>query len=127
MKIYDIETTIKKKKKGVFMENVVFKRRSDYKLLPLILLNLFDGVATYVGLNTGVYIELNKMLDFLYKNNSSMFLFVKLVLPTLILMLLSVKLSQNMSKVTKKIIYIGNGIYSLLCLYHIFLFYLISI
>ncbi|MGL6107600.1 DUF5658 family protein [Romboutsia sp.] len=104
------------------MRSEVIKGEKNYILMPLIFLNLFDGIATYIGLNLGVYIELNKMLNWIYKSNSFVFIFVKIILPTLIFLLLSIKLKENISIITKIFVYTASTIYFALCIYHITLF-----
>lgn len=98
------------------------KRVEKYNNLKvLIFLNLFDGVVTYIGLRSGFYIELNNMLNSIYSYNHIWFVVVKIIIPTLILTFLSKRISKNISSITKTFILIGNGVYSILFIYHIIL------
>ncbi|MGL5348089.1 MAG: DUF5658 family protein, partial [Peptostreptococcaceae bacterium] len=92
-----------------------------YSLKLLIFLNLFDGIMTYIGLKMGFYIELNKILRSLYINNQLLFITIKIIIPTIILIILSRSLKPTISNITKSFIIIGNGIYSVIFIYHIIL------
>ena len=56
------------------MKNITTYRSntsSYYCLISLILLNLFDGIITYIGLKFEFYIEMNAILNNTYNYNSS--------------------------------------------------------
>ena len=92
---------------------------SCYYLISLILLNLFDGIITYIGLKLEFYMEMNVMLNNLYNYNSSLFLLVKVIIPTIVLGILFFKLKDKISNLTKIFIYTANIVYILLDIYHI--------
>ena len=94
---------------------------SYYSLILLLILNLFDGIITYIGLKLEFYIETNVMLSNIYNYNTSLFLLVKVIIPTIILYTLFLKLKYKISNITKTFIYLANMVYTLLCIYHIFL------
>ena len=97
------------------------KNERIYSLKLLILLNLFDGIITYIGLKMDFYIELNKILGSLYSNNQFLFIIIKIIIPTITLIILSRNLKTTISNITKSFILTGNGIYSALFIYHIIL------
>ena len=106
------------------MKNITTYRSntsSYYCLISLILLNLFDGIITYIGLKFEFYIEMNAILNNTYNYNSSLFLLIKIIIPTIVLGILFSKLKCKISNLTKIFIYTANIIYILLDLYHIFL------
>lgn len=103
------------------MKVEAIKNEKNNSLRILIFLNLFDGILTYIGLRLGFYTELNKMLNAIYSYNHILFVFVKIIIPTIVLMFLLNKLSKNISVITKTFIIIGNGVYSMLFIYHIIL------
>lgn len=96
--------------------------REGYKgLKMLIFLNIFDGIVTYIGLKDGFYVELNKMLNNIFAYSEVLFIVVKIFIPTIVLYLLLINLAPKISKITKLFIYLGNWVYSILCIYHIIL------
>lgn len=104
------------------MENLQ-KRCSIYNgFLILIFLNIFDGIATYIGLKNGFYIEENIILDYIYQYSSIMFIVIKIVLPTIILSILMVIVGEKVSNLIKGMLYFSNTIYLFLFIYHIALF-----
>lgn len=50
-----------------------------YGLLFLIILNMIDGLITYIGLNFEFYIEMNPILSNIYNYNPSLFLLIKII------------------------------------------------
>lgn len=106
------------------MENLVERSNRHDGLILLIFLNAFDGIATYVGLRLGFYIELNKFLDLVYEYSSSMFIIVKIIIPTLILLILMEKIKVKISKFTKTLICLTNIIYIGIFIYHVCLYIL---
>ena len=94
---------------------------SYYSLIALLILNMFDGIITYIGLKLEFYMEMNVMLSNIYNYNPSLFLLVKVIIPTIVLYTLFLKLKYKISNITKLFIYIGNILYILLCIYHIVL------
>lgn len=103
------------------MEKVLVRKKPIYALVSIILLNAFDGLATFMGLQLGIYIELNKFLALVYEFNPLLFLVVKIIIPTMILAILIPKITRNLSVITRILITIINIIYIILCLYHIVL------
>lgn len=94
---------------------------SYYSLISLLFLNMFDGIITYIGLKLEFYMEMNIMLSNIYNYNPSLFLLVKVIIPTIVLYTLFLKLKYKISNITKTFIYLANIVYILLCIYHIFL------
>lgn len=90
-------------------------------LKVLIFLNIFDGIVTYIGLKIGFYVELNKILNNIFAYSEFLFIVVKTFIPTIVLYLLLINISPKTSKITKLFIYLGNGVYSILFIYHIIL------
>lgn len=103
--------------------DILKKRYSIYNgFLLLILLNIFDGIATYIGLNKGFYIEENFILNYIYQLSSTMFILIKIVLPTIVLCTLMMIVGNKTTRVIKSMIYLGNTVYIVLCIYHIGLY-----
>ncbi|MGL5327838.1 MAG: DUF5658 family protein, partial [Peptostreptococcaceae bacterium] len=65
------------------MEHIASKFKWKYCLISIILLNAFDGIATFIGLKCGFYIELNAFLSDVYSYNPLLFLIIKIMLPTI--------------------------------------------
>lgn len=103
------------------MKIEINKKEKYYSLKVLAFLNLFDGIVTYTGLSLGFYIELNNILNKIYYYNHIWFVFIKIIIPTIILVFLSKIISKNISRITKTFILIANGVYSMLFIYHIML------
>lgn len=93
--------------------------------LLLIFLNVFDGIATYIGLKNGFYSEKNIMLNYIYQCSNIMFILIKIIIPTIILCILMVIVGDKITKVIKGMIYIVNTVYAVLCIYHIGLYSLV--
>lgn len=103
--------------------DILGRRYSIYSgFILLILLNIFDGVATYIGLNKGFYIEENFILNYIYQLSSMMFILIKIVLPTIALSILMIIVGSKTTRVIKSMIYLGNIVYTVLCIYHIGLY-----
>ena len=98
-----------------------YNTHSYYSLISLLILNMFDGIITYIGLKFKFYIEMNVMLSNVYNYNPNLFLLLKVIIPTITLFILFLKLKIKISNITKLFIYIGNILYTLLCIYHIVL------
>ena len=94
------------------MEEILKKNRSYYGMVSIVFLNAFDGMATFIGLRYGFYIELNKFLSMVYNLSPVLFLIIVLI----------DKMDDNISKITRLIIFISNVIYICLCIYHIILY-----
>ncbi len=93
-----------------------------YSILFLLVLNLIDGILTYIGLNLELYIEKNPLLDHLYSVNPDLFILMKILMPTIILIILMfLTYQKKLSKVTNGVIAIGNFIYLTIFMYHIYL------
>lgn len=90
--------------------------------LILMLLNIFDGIATYIGLKKGFYIEENVILDYIYQYSSVMFIMIKIVLPTIVLLILMTIVGKKVTNLIKGMLYFSNTIYLFLFIYHIALF-----
>lgn len=97
------------------------KNEGYNSLKLLIFLNLFDGIVTYIGLHFGFYVELNKMLNMIFNISKTIFILIKIIIPTIVLIVLLMNISTSISKLTKMVIYFGNSVYSILCIYHIVL------
>lgn len=104
------------------MEEILKKNRSYYGMVSIVFLNAFDGMATFIGLRYGFYIELNKFLSMVYNISPVLFLIIKVILPTILIIVLIDKMDDNISKITRLIIFISNVIYICLCIYHIILY-----
>lgn len=105
------------------MEEFLAKCNRQNSLILLMFLNIFDGIATYIGLKLGFYIELNKILSFIYKYNNQMFLIIKVIIPTMILLIL-ISRAEEMSKPAKFLAYLTNILYIGISIYHISLYLL---
>lgn len=104
------------------MEEILKKNRSYYGMVSIVFLNAFDGMATFIGLRYGFYTELNKFLSMVYNLSPVLFLIIKVILPTILIIVLIDKMDDNISKITRLIIFISNVIYICLCIYHIILY-----
>lgn len=104
------------------MEEILKKNRSYYGMVSIVFLNAFDGMATFIGLRYGFYIELNKFLSMVYNLSPVLFLIIKVILPTILIIVLIDKMDGNISKIARLIIFISNVIYICLCIYHIILY-----
>ena len=82
----------------------------------LLLIDEFDKIA---GCRDEFYMEMNVMLNNLYNYNSSLFVLVKVIIPTIVLGILCLKLKGKISNLTKIFIYTANIVYILLDIYHI--------
>ena len=104
------------------MEDTLKKSKSYYGLVSIIFLNIFDGIATFNGLNQGFYIELNKFLNTIYELDKLLFIMVKIILPTIFMIFLIRNLNGELSNLTKFIMLITNLIYVFIFIYHIILY-----
>lgn len=108
------------------MKNMYITKTKSYNcygLLFLIILNMIDGLITYIGLKSEFYIEMNPILSNIYNYNPSLFLLVKIIIPTIVLTVLFLNLKSPISKITKIFIYISNIVYLLLDIYHVVLLF----
>lgn len=103
------------------MKNKVINNEKFYNLNLLIFLNLFDGIVTYIGLELGFYVELNNLLNIIYKTSQNLFIFIKIIIPTIILITLCKISIKNISSITKMFILIANITYIMIFIYHIIL------
>lgn len=88
---------------------------------------MVDGFATHYGLREGFYVELNQGLNKLYESNELAYLVVKVMLPTMTLLLLMAVLRKEENKVklsgfTYKLVLFATIVYLLLVIYHIVLY-----
>lgn len=90
--------------------------------IMLVLLNIFDGVFTYIGLKYGFYVEKNIMLGTIFKYSQILFILIKIVVPTIVLLSLMRIVGNNTTKTIRNMIYFGNAIYTFLFMYHIALY-----
>ena len=95
------------------------KSYKGHSLILLLLLNIFDGLITYIGLEFGFYQEMNVLVNNIYSSN--LFLLIKVIIPTAILILLVLNIKDNLSKITKLFIYTANIVYVFIGSYHILL------
>ena len=93
---------------------------SGHSLILLLLLNIFDGLITYIGLEFGFYQEMNVLVNNIYNYSSNLFLLIKVIIPTAILILLVLNIKDNLSKITL-FIYTANIVYVFIGSYHILL------
>ena len=93
------------------------KSYKGHSLILLLLLNIFDGLITYIGLEFGFYQEMNVLVNNIY----NLFLLIKVIIPTAILILLVLNIKDNLSKITKLFIYTANIVYVFIGSYHILL------
>lgn len=107
------------------MDNLQNKYSIYSGFLLLIFLNIFDGIATYIGLKNGFYIEKNIMLNYIYQSSNIIFVLIKIILPTIIMCVLMAMVGDKITKVIKGMLYIGNAVYAVLCIYHIGLYSLV--
>ena len=91
-------------------------------MLSIIFLNILDGIATFNGLNNGFYIELNQFLNSIYEFDKRLFLIVKIILPTVAMFFIIKKLDEELSSLTKILIYFANLIYIFIFMYHVVLY-----
>ena len=107
------------------MQNIyinLLKNHNVNNLIILLFLNLFDGIVTYIGLKLEFYREMNLLVNSIYNYSSNLFLLIKIIIPTVIIILLSLNIKDNnLSKITKLFIYIANIVYVFICVYHIIL------
>ena len=104
------------------MEDILRKGKMQYGLISIMLLNIFDGIATFIGLKYKFYKELNTFLRIAYEINPLLFLLIKVILPTILVILLLNKISNDLSNITKLVIFFSNIIYVGICVYHIVLY-----
>ena len=97
------------------------KSYKGHSLILLLLLNIFDGLITYIGLEFGFYQEMNVLVNNIYNYSSNLFLLIKVIIPTAILILLVLNIKDNLSKITKLFIYTANIVYVFIGSYHILL------
>ena len=70
------------------MKKIHINEHKSYKgqsLILLLLLNIFDGLITYIGLEFGFYQEMNVLVNNIYNYRSNLFLLIKVIIPTAIL------------------------------------------
>ena len=106
------------------MKKIHINEHKSYKgqsLILLLLLNIFDGLITYIGLEFGFYQEMNVLVNNIYNYSSNLFLLVKVIIPNAILILLALNIKDNLSKRTKLFIYTANIVYVFIGSYHILL------
>lgn len=106
------------------MKKIHINEHKSYKgqsLILLLLLNIFDGLITYIGLEFGFYQEMNVLVNNIYNYSSNLFLLVKVIIPNAILILLALNIKDNLSKITKLFIYMANIVYVFIGSYHILL------
>ena len=82
-------------KKYILMNLKVIRRHS---LILLLLLNIFDGLITYIGLEFGFYQEMNVLVNNIYNYSSNLFLLIKVIIPTAILILLVLNIKDTYRK-----------------------------
>ena len=97
------------------------KSYKGHSLILLLILNIFDGLITYIGLEFGFYQEMNVIVNNIYNYSSNLFLLIKVIIPTAILILLALNIKDNLSKITKLFIYMANIVYVFIGSYHILL------
>ena len=68
------------------------KSYKGHSLILLLLLNIFDGLITYIGLEFGFYQEMNVLVNNIYNYSSNLFLLIKVIIPTAILILLALNI-----------------------------------
>ncbi|SDK35519.1 DUF5658 family protein [Sediminibacillus albus] len=91
----------------------------------LAILNLLDGVVTYIGLELRVIAEANPFMDNLYGTSPSVFLGVKLLLSVaLLLFCITNKLPR--SHMVKALVVTASVFYLLICMMHGFWLFEIS-
>ena len=86
------------------------KSYKGHSLILLLLLNIFDGLITYIGLEFGFYQEMNVLVNNIYNYSSNLFLLI-----------LVLNIKDNLSKITKLFIYTANIVYVFIGSYHILL------
>ncbi|WP_122640290.1 DUF5658 family protein [Romboutsia sp. Marseille-P6047] len=77
------------------MEDTLRKSKTQYGLISIMLLNIFDGIATFIGLKYEFYKELNSFLRIMYEINPLLFLLIKVILPTILVILLLNKINSK--------------------------------
>ena len=77
------------------------KSYKGHSLILLLLLNIFDGLITYIGLEFGFYQEMNVLVNNIYNCSSNLFLLIKVIIPTaiLILLVLNIKDKANIKNI----------------------------
>ena len=64
------------------MKKIHINEHKSYKgqsLILLLLLNTFDGLITYIGLEFGFYQEMNVLVNNIYNYSSNLFLLIKIL------------------------------------------------
>ena len=96
-------------------------------ILMLIALNLIDGMLTYIGLEKGFYKEENPFLAYIYSLDEKLFIFVKIILITVILIFIMKLIDkQKISYIVKCMIFIANTMYLFIVCYHVYLISIVS-
>lgn len=83
----------------------------------LSLLNIFDGIITFVGLENSLISELNPIMDKLYQMSPMLFLFSKLSLSIFLYLFIFFKKVPT-SKPSAALTYFASGTYTLLFVLH---------
>ena len=95
---------------------------SKFTILTLIILNLIDGILTYIGIEKGFYKEENPILAYAYNLDEKLFIFVKIILITMILIFIMKLIDkQKISYIIKCMIFTANTIYLFIVFYHVYL------
>ncbi|WP_442853677.1 DUF5658 family protein [Bacillus sp. CHD6a] len=91
-------------------------------LIALLLLNIFDGVATYFGLHFQLINEGNPLMESLYETSPSLFLLFKLGVSAILLFFIkhNLKLKSNLLKVVCLTAVCGYSIVTVLHMYWIY-------
>ena len=88
-------------------------------IILLMILNLIDGIMTYIGLEMRFYEEKNIIMNHIYNIDSNMFIAIKIIIPTLaMLCIIYIALRQKLSPVIKYLINIVNVVYVGIAMYH---------
>jgi hypothetical protein len=87
--------------------------------LYLAIVNIIDGIATFVGVSLGIIEEANPIMKFLFHVDSELFLGIKLGLSFLLIaMFYHIKTSK--SKLLKNLVILASISYTVVCIEHIY-------
>lgn len=87
--------------------------------LILSILNLFDGIATYIGIHYRIIEEFNPIMASLIDWNPLFFLLVKFSLSLLLILLAKYMKEIRVSKALQGLLTVALGLYSVVAVVHI--------
>jgi hypothetical protein len=88
------------------------------------LLNLFDALVTYYGLENGLISEMNPFMEKVYQTNSSLFILMKLSLSFFLYLFILFKVVPS-SRLVKGFAFVASGMYTIVFGLHCFWLFLL--